>query len=139
MTAVGIEQEGWVDGVGVLTFGGSAGGGWFCNVSIPINGQFEIENADPPYASLGCLSVNTALQTISNESPAGCAINNGAGYPWDRWTAIGISYHSHQAYMFKNVYNGKCIAAITSGQSAYYTTCNTSDHYQWFEWPGSGL
>ncbi len=134
ITAIGIEQEGYVSG-DTLIFGDGAGG-YFCNVSIPINGQFEIEDANPGY---GCMAVNTTARDISEDSSAACALNNGAGYTWDRWTAISIEYHSNQLWMFKNVNNGECMDEVTYADPTFYASCNTSNHYEWFSWPYSGL
>ncbi len=134
ITAIGIEQDGYVASDQLIFGGGSPQ--YFCNVSIPINGQFEIEDADPGY---GCLAINTKDLDISEDPSTACALNNGAGYPWDRWTAISIEYHGNQLWMFKSADTGECIDETGDVESAFYATCNTSYHSEWFSWDYSGL
>jgi hypothetical protein len=134
LTAIGIEQPGYVASTNQLVFGGGEAV-YFCNISIPINGQFEI--MDEP--GKGCLAINTTDLDISEDPASACALNNGAGYPWDRWTAISIEYHGNQLWMLKSADNGECIDETGDVDPAFYASCDTSNHYEWYSWPNSGL
>jgi hypothetical protein len=114
----------------------------FCNIGIPVNGQFQI--LDDETGAGGCLSVNTSDGEVIMESAAACGTSGGKGYPWDRWTAISIQYHSNQLWMFQSVYEpGFCIendqSSLLSVATTYYEPCDPSNHYQWFGWQGSNL
>jgi hypothetical protein len=129
---------------GVVTLGGELafedgleGVGSFCNVSISINGQFEIAEENGSGAVTGCLSPRVPDGYIVIDSASACALNGGAGYPWDRWTAISIQYHGHQLWMFENPYVARCMEEILD--SGYYYDCNSTLHAQWFSWPGVKL
>jgi hypothetical protein len=111
----------------------------FCNVSIAIKGQFEITNP----ARTSCLAVNNTTALVDQDTASACAKNHGAGYPWDRWTARGITYHGNRLWLIASVYDrGYCLWNYSRyppfGLSAW-VLCNRDDHYQWFSWPGSRL
>jgi hypothetical protein len=112
----------------------------FCNVSIPISGEFEITNE----GAAGCLAINTTNEAVDQDSASACMLNGGAGYPWDRWNAISIEYHSQQLWMLQSSeYPGYCLyndsPSNIDAYSAYWEPCNTSDHDEWFAWSGSNL
>jgi hypothetical protein len=140
ITAVGVEDAGEIES-GVLYFDEPLFGDDFCNVSISINGQFQITQINPKTgAELGCLAFNSADADITLDPPSACALDGGAGYPWDRWTAISIEYHSNQLWMFQSAdKTADCIAVDPIYYTAFWAGCDTTDHYQWFEWPGSYL
>lgn len=141
-TAIGVEQNAYDAGGGQIYFISAEviPGDTWCNVGIPINGQFEIEDTGPN--GTGCMAINNTAGTVSLDPPSACALNNGAGYPWDRWTATSIEYHSNQLWVFHSAdptFSGLCIVEPYSGSPATYTSCDTTSHYQWFSWPNSGL
>jgi hypothetical protein len=108
----------------------------FCNVSISINGEFEI--------SLGgvggeCMAVNSSTTYIDVDSAAACSSRSGDGDKWDRWTATEESVTSGVTYWeFQNESNGKCIYDDEQVPTIY-TTCSNPDEFEWFAWPGSNL
>jgi hypothetical protein len=130
---VGTEYDGYDDGGGGFYFSSGLVDS-FCNVSISISGQFEIESS----LEGGCLSLDTANGHIAVDSRAACEQDGGAGYPWDRWTAISIEYHSNQLWMLQSAeYPGYCVHAdLPDGSTATadWVPCDSSDHYQWFSW-----
>jgi hypothetical protein len=154
ITDIGVEEPGYVYN-GNLTFDGFQTADIFCNVGIPINGEFEIEDMGPTgFSNLGCLSVTwqnavgAPPPTVTLESPKGCAVNNGKGYTWDDWYAKSIEYHSNQLWMLENAYTstndpalgvGPCMNTDVDGLRAGTSVCDANDHYEWFSWPGSNL
>jgi hypothetical protein len=80
----------------------------FCNHSIAINGQFQIRDEN----STGCLAINSTTGLVDVDTASACATNGGDGYPWDRWTAIGIKYHSQQLWVLRSAaYPSYCLHA----------------------------
>jgi hypothetical protein len=139
ITNIGYEQPGYVAN-DFLWFGSGGGETVFCNVGIPINGEFEIATENNSGAVTGCLAINNTYLAITEDPASACALNGGAGYPWDRWTATSIQYHSNQLWMFKSSYNGYCMTPYAPNSAeATYASCDTSNHYEWFQWPNSGL
>jgi hypothetical protein len=106
----------------------------FCNLGIPISGQFEILSG----SSQGCLAIDTTNGLTTVDTPSACAQDGGRGYAWDRWTAMSIKYHNNQLWMLRSAeYTGYCIHADTGNgttATADWVPCNSSDHYQWFSW-----
>ena len=126
-------MKGLVTSTAQLQFGGGTAQ-YFCNISIPINGQFEIQDT-----AGGCLAINTAQRDVTADPASACDLNNGAGYAWDRWTAISIEYHSNQLWMLKSADNDECIYATVEESPITWGTCVTTDHAEWYSWPDSGL
>jgi hypothetical protein len=111
----------------------------FCNVSIPINGEFEMV-AD---GTSQCLAVNSSDGDIDVDSAAACTSNGGEGDSWDRWTAIKESGPgvSPIVWEFKNQFftkTSECMYDDTQ-PSPIYAACNNSDVFEWWTWPGSNL
>jgi len=134
---IGPEYYGWDNGAGSFYFKSPATFDYsetFCNLGIPINGQFEVLSNSTD----GCLAIDTTNGLTTVDTPAACALNGGRGYPWDRWTAISIRYHNNQLWMLRSAeYPGYCIHADTANGStatADWVPCNSNDHYQWFNW-----
>jgi hypothetical protein len=119
-----------------------AGGGVtkFCNVSIPINGEFEIVAS----GTSECLALDSTAQDIDLDSAAACTSSGGKGDTWDRWTAIQEVPANENGgtaiWEFQNQFNGEnqCLYDDTQ-DPAIYATCNNSDHFEWWTWPGSNL
>jgi hypothetical protein len=108
----------------------------FCNFSIPINGEFEmVYTVD----NNSCLAVNSSRGIIDEDDPTACSANGGDGDTWDRWTATAEgSSGGATIWEFKNQFNGKCLYDDQQ-DPAIYTTCSSTNHFEWFTWPGSNL
>jgi hypothetical protein len=124
-------------GCGVLFDQGNGKSSAFtaCNVSIPINGEFEmaLENSNE------CLAVNSTAGDIDVDSASACQSSGGAGDTWDRWTATKEgSSGGATIWEFKNQFNGECMYDDQQA-SIIYTTCSSTNHFEWFTWPGSNL
>ena len=83
---------------GELLFDGKEAAIIFCNVGISVNGEFGIATENPSRDVTGCFSMNTTYDDVNIDSASACALNGGAGYPWDRWNAISIEYHGNQLW-----------------------------------------
>ena len=138
-SSVSTEELGHIAGNGVLYFN-DVSGDEFCNTPIRVNGQFEIYDISASISG-GCLAVNTTTGYVVEDPDSACQQDGGNGYPWDRWTAISIEYHSNQLWMFQSAYNGYCIYDDPSkyGEAAIYNSCNNSSHDEWYSWPNSNL
>jgi hypothetical protein len=139
---IGTEYYGLDDGGGHFYFLSASGysNENFCNLGIPINGEFEILSK---YTG-GCLAIDTTNVLTTVDTASACAQDGGRGYAWDRWTAISIKYHNNQLWMLQSAeYPGYCIHAETPNPNftatADWVPCNSSDHYQWFNWYDVGL
>ena len=84
---------------------------------------------------LGCLALNSSDGYITLDPPSACELDGGAGYPWDRWTAMSIEYHSDQLWMFQSAdKTADCMQVDAGDDLAFWAGCDTSSHYQWFQW-----
>jgi hypothetical protein len=115
--------------------GNGENSGQYCNYSIPISGEFEMVNP----ANNECLAVNTSEGVIDNDAAAACSANGGDGDKWDRWTATqeGTSGGA-RIWEFKNQYNGDCLYDDKQ-PAVIYAACSSTDHFEWWTWPGSNL
>jgi hypothetical protein len=107
----------------------------FCNVSIPINGEFEIVAE----GTTECLAVNSTDGDIDLDSATACQSSGGEGNTWDRWTASSDgSVGGATIWEFKNQFNGDCMYDDTQ-PTVIYAACNSSDRFEQMTWPGSNL
>lgn len=107
----------------------------FCNVSIPINGEFEMAAE----GSTECLAVNSTDGDIDLDTSTACQSSGGKGDTWDRWTATAEgSSGGATIWEFRNQFNGDCMYDDTQ-EPVIYAACTNSDHFEWWTWPGSNL
>jgi hypothetical protein len=84
--------------------------------------------------------VDPSRGRVDLESFEACAYGGGGhGYPWDRWTAIRVGTSGGAGiWEFENVYNHECLYDNQQAD-AIYAACSSSNHFEWFKWPGSDL
>jgi hypothetical protein len=140
----GYGEYGYVSYAGnnPLRFKAYSGAGqspYFCNISVTnVNGAFEIgDEAKFNNGEMPCLAVNTATQTVDDDSVAACNQHN---YAWDQWYAIntGSTYHGNILWQFENRWNGECLLD-DEGFPAGFGTCGAEFLQDDFGWPHSGL
>lgn len=142
--AIGNETIGGLsDGdAGELLFDGNEAAIIFCNVGISINGEFEIATENSSGHVTGCLAMNATSYDVDVDPASACALNGGAGYPWDRWNAISIEYHGNQLWEFETDntdYTDTCMEENSGDGASQFDFCDASNHYQWFQWQDANL
>jgi len=119
---------------GYLYFRGSYGADTFCNVSIPVNGVFEITDQ----TTNGCVGVNSTTGVLIVESSTACAVNSGKVYPWDEWTATPYNYGGYVVWELRNADTGECMYDDLQ-EPAVENTCIATDTFEYIYWDDSGL
>jgi hypothetical protein len=120
---------------GYLFFQGSTSADSFCNVSTPNNGVFEITDK----TTNGCVGEDLTTGVMRVESSAACAISGGQGYPWDQWTVVySATVDGWPIFELRNNGSLQCLYDDLQ-QPAVVANCITTDRFEWFYWPQSGL
>jgi hypothetical protein len=120
---------------GYLDFYGTSNEDLLCNVSVPINGVFEITDS----TTHGCVGADIDTGVIEVESSAACAIDGGEGYPWDEWTVYyTTNVYGWTIFELRNVASDYCLYDDQQ-QPAVEASCIKTDQFEWFYWPLSGL
>jgi hypothetical protein len=142
--AVGVGRSLMVSGDFVKPTPNGSDPTYFYNGPVSPSGWFEIQLG--PYASGGCLSVNTTEKylgypTVTVQNEAGCD-SGGNGYSYDHWSAsiVGM-YGSVAEYAFDNASEGSngCMYLYQNVAIVVPCTSLTTDQFKQFTWPFSGL
>jgi hypothetical protein len=129
----------WVHG-GYLTFTNNLSNATYLCFRNLGGGEFELLDS----TTGGCLSINSTTSKIQEQSAAGCNLNGGHGYVYDRWywlsqdTSSGTFQYANMYYtngVPDNNPNVGCMYGDTT-PAEYVVPCNTSpgaDKAEWFQ------